>query len=540
MLAGHNIPPMLQSQYHLNAAGPQVLPTPPVATRKRKRAHQYTVSYSEVQEVDSDGRLREVIVIEDTPPPPTTMSPSITNNAFSASYQPPLYSAPIRTRARAAAEAQALSTSSSSAIVAPPAKKRKREAAEEVRAPAPKRTAVSSQQSHAVAQTKSWDSRSAAATDDTSKGPVSCDDKEGHYIIVPDDMIYRRYRTVKLLGQGTFGKVVEAVDTQTDTKVAIKIIRAIPKYRDASKIEVRVLNKLKEPNAYIYCIGLTIATIYALSRNFLGMCLYDFLKDNDFAPFPRQHIQSFARQLLGSVAFLHDLHLIHTDLKPENILLVHNDYKTVHVPVQGKVMLPQFSLLRNSDHLLTSQRNAPPKAKRILHSTDIRLIDFGSATFENEYHSTVVCTRHYRAPEIILGLGWSYPCDAYSLGCILVEFFTGIALFQTHDNLEHLAMMEMVMGKMPERFARAGARSKPEFFKENARLDWPKAKASRQSKKEVRATRPLSDVIPPHDLVNRHFLNLVQKLLAFDPAQRITVREALAHPYFTLIIANEI
>ena len=32
------------------------------------------------------------------------------------------------------------------------------------------------------------------------------------------------------------------------------------------------------------------------------MCVYDFLKENDFAPFPRHHIQSFARQLLGSVA----------------------------------------------------------------------------------------------------------------------------------------------------------------------------------------------------------------------------------------------
>jgi dual-specificity kinase len=49
-----------------------------------------------------------------------------------------------------------------------------------------------------------------------------------------------------LLGQGTFGKVVEAVDTETNNRVAIKIIRAIPKYRDASKIEVRVLQKLKE------------------------------------------------------------------------------------------------------------------------------------------------------------------------------------------------------------------------------------------------------------------------------------------------------
>lgn len=77
----------------------------------------------------------------------------------------------------------------------------------------------------------------------------------------------------------------------------------------------------------------------------------------------------------------------------------------------------------------------------------MRLIDFGSATFDNEYHSSVVSTRHYRAPEIILGLGWSYPCDIWSIGCILVEFFTGDALFQTHDNLEHLAMMEAVFDR---------------------------------------------------------------------------------------------
>lgn len=85
------------------------------------------------------------------------------------------------------------------------------------------------------------------------------------------------------------------------------------------------------------------------------MCVYDFLKENDFAPFPRHQIQSFARQLLGSVAcaccgldasdhshalpssVVHDLHLVHTDLKPENILLVHNGHRIVHVPVPGKV-----------------------------------------------------------------------------------------------------------------------------------------------------------------------------------------------------------
>lgn len=170
--AVHQLQPQMVPQYHRqvvngvnpNQPGPSVIPTPPVATRKRKRAHAFTVSYSEVQEVDSDGRLREVIVIEDTPPP-TTLSPATTHNgAFSASYQPPLYSAPIRTRARAAAEAQAMSASTSSALTAPAPKKRKRDHPEEVRAPAAKK-APSSQQAQALVPTKSWD-RSAAATDD--------------------------------------------------------------------------------------------------------------------------------------------------------------------------------------------------------------------------------------------------------------------------------------------------------------------------------------------------------------------------------------
>ncbi|KAK7044225.1 serine threonine protein kinase CMGC group [Paramarasmius palmivorus] len=522
-----------------NQPGPSVLPTPPVAaTRKRKRAPQYTVSYSEVQEVDSEGRLRDVIVIEDTPPP-NTMSPATTiGGGHSVPYQPPVSTVSVRTRARAAAEAQAMQSSSSSIIAAPPPKKRKREH-NDIHPPPAKKTVASSQASNAVAQTKSWDSRSGAATDDDH-----WDDKEGHYKIKEGDIIFKRYRTVRLLGQGTFGKVVEAVDNHTTKRVAIKIIRAIPKYRDASKIEVRVLQKLKEkdPLNTNKCIHLLNwfdhRNHICLVSELLGMCLFDFLKDNDFAPFPRHHIQSFARQLLGSVAFLHREQLIHTDLKPENILLVHNDYRVVNVPVPGKVRI--VAQLKISA-LTLRQRNGATKPKRILESTEIRLIDFGSATFEKEYHSQVVATRHYRAPEIILGLGWSYPCDAYSLGCILVEFFTGVALFQTHDNLDHLAMMEVVMGKMPDRFARAGARSKPEFFKEGAKLDWPKAKSSsRQSKKDVRSVRPLAEIIPQTDIVNRQFLDLVRKLLAFDPAQRLTVAEAIKHPYFSLNIPEEI
>lgn len=51
--------------------------------------------------------------------------------------------------------------------------------------------------------------------------------------------------------------------------------------------------------------------------------------------------------------------------------------------------------------------------------------------------------------QVILGLGWSYACDMWSCGCILVELAMGDALFQTHENLEHLAMMERVSGGLP-------------------------------------------------------------------------------------------
>ena len=53
-------------------------------------------------------------------------------------------------------------------------------------------------------------------------------------------------KIVRLLGQGTFGKVVEARNIESRQKVAIKVIRAVQKYRDASKIEIRVLEALKK------------------------------------------------------------------------------------------------------------------------------------------------------------------------------------------------------------------------------------------------------------------------------------------------------
>ncbi|KIM33326.1 hypothetical protein M408DRAFT_326086 [Serendipita vermifera MAFF 305830] len=512
-------------------------------TRKRKRgplenSPASDVRFHEEAEVDGlTGNIKSVIVIDDdTPEPPPTVASSSSSsrplsNGNSNGHSKANGSLPgLRTRAQVAAAHAALNGNNSvtaTVVVPPPPKRRRRDVPQQ---PHPAANGLSTRKPFPQITSKAWPSTStdvSAASSQTTKAPPSCDDKEGHYIVTADDVVGKRYRLIKLLGQGTFGKVVEAVDPSSNKRVAIKIIRAIPKYREASTIEIRVLRLLKErdPHNIHKCIHLLETFDHrnhvCIVTELLGMCIYDFLKENDFRPFPRAQIQQFARQLLSSVAFLHDLQLIHTDLKPENILLVNSAARVVNEMATAPGRRPQAI------------------SRKILYDCDIRLIDFGSATFEREYHSTVVSTRHYRAPEIILGLGWSFPCDAFSLGCILVEFYTGIALYQTHDNLEHLAMMEMVMGRMPERFARKGAASKPEYFKEGNRLDWPKPKVTKQSRKDVRATKVLHEIIRPQDTLNRHFLELVRQLLDFDPSLRITVRRAQDHPYFSAITPND-
>lgn len=218
----------------------------------------------------------------------------------------------------------------------------------------------------------------------------------------------------------------------------------------------------------------------------------------------------------------------------------------------------------------------------MLLDTEIRLIDFGSATFQDEYHSSIVSTRHYRAPEIILGLGWSFPCDIWSIGCILVEFFTGDALFQTHDNLEHLAMMEGVLNKKIDahliqavnKAAGRSATGAASYFK-RLKLDYPRPDTTRASRRFVKAMKtvpvssrlssrtflpsgkgpvtrfpPLVDyyrldpkkkdddshmlqqIIPQGPLFNRLFIDLLSKIFVYDPAERITAKEALQHPWF--------
>ncbi|KAI9312900.1 kinase-like domain-containing protein [Dichotomocladium elegans] len=275
----------------------------------------------------------------------------------------------------------------------------------------------------------------------------SLKDKDGHLIFHANCLLQDRYKTLSVIGKGTFGQVFKCRDTVQNTLCAVKVVRALRKYYDASQIEVRVLECLKQhdPSNQYQCIQLRATFQHdghvCIVFDLLQLSLFDYMKLNAFAPFPLHQIRDIAYQLLKSLTFLHGRKLIHTDLKPENIML--------------------SSVASKQEYYLHPQGEL--EKRRVLKDTSVQLIDFGSATFENEFHSSVVSTRHYRAPEIILGLGWSFPCDIWSLGCVLYELYTGETLFQARKDDSHLLLMEATIGPLPAHLL-VGARSVPPAF----------------------------------------------------------------------------
>lgn len=197
----------------------------------------------------------------------------------------------------------------------------------------------------------------------------------------------------------------------------------------------------------------------------------------------------------------------HTDLKPENILFIESDYDSVYDKHAGMTV-------------------------RHVISPRVKLIDFGSATHEDEHHSRIVSTRHYRAPEVIAEIGWSYPCDMWSVGCILFELYTGHTMFQTHDNTEHLAMMEYILGTIPSFICQ---KSKKRYFK-NDRLDFNKSGSSGRYIKKY--CKKLENYQREDSSSHDSFFDLLRGLLNYSASERLTATESLEHRFFERRISD--
>ncbi|KAG7272391.1 hypothetical protein CRUP_035586 [Coryphaenoides rupestris] len=220
------------------------------------------------------------------------------------------------------------------------------------------------------------------------------DSESGHLIYQPGDVLQDRYEIINTLGEGTFGKVVQCVDNG----------------REAAKLEITVLETInqKDPHNRHLCVQMLDWFQHAghvcISFELLSLSTFDFLKRNNFLPYPVHQIRQMARQICIA-----------------NYL-------------QAKAM-DHYQLL----DLLEKTLEYEPSARIALSSV--------LATFDHEHHSLVISTRHYRAPEVILELGWCHPCDVWSIGCILLEYYSGTTLFQNYlqaKAMDHYQLLDLL------------------------------------------------------------------------------------------------
>jgi len=362
------------------------------------------------------------------------------------------------------------------------------------------------------------------------------DDEYYDYIFERDEVLQDRYLLKNRIGKGSFGQVVRGVDRATGREVAVKIIKSRKPFMLQAKTEVELLEALrqKDKNDEFNLVRLQDHFVHrghqCLIFEMLSYNLYDLLKYTKFAGVSLTLLRKFTKQILKALQFLArpDVDIIHCDLKPENILLRH------------------------------------PKR------SGIKVIDFGSSCRSHKRMYSYIQSRFYRSPEVMLGLPYSVAIDMWSLGCVLVEMHTGEPLFGGVDQYDQMRRLVEVLGLPPSSMlASAPAASREIFFEpvpsslpssssSSWRLKPPAPGTSSSSSSSSSSSTPsslpssatpyakLADILgvttggpsgrrandSGHALPHyQAFLDLILKMLHFDPAQRITPSEALRHPF---------
>ncbi|NWQ83200.1 CLK3 kinase, partial [Columbina picui] len=263
-------------------------------------------------------------------------------------------------------------------------------------------------------RTRSCSSASSRSQQSSKRSRSVEDDKEGHLVCRIGDWLQERYEIVGSLGEGTFGKVVECVDHARWASFPSRQVVVNPLRRTHQRSRINAAGLAWDSAGPNSC-HLPLVAELAAPASEISLALPEqgggCWKRGDLTDCCVRKLrwQSWLQLSLGR--FLHDNQLTHTDLKPENILFVNSDFDTLY----------------------NEKKSCEEKSIR---NTSIRVADFGSATFDHEHHTTIVATRHYRPPEVILELGWAQPCDVWSTGCILFEYYRGFTLFQVRFRQE--------------------------------------------------------------------------------------------------------
>ncbi|KAI5124480.1 hypothetical protein M0805_008362 [Coniferiporia weirii] len=284
-------------------------------------------------------------------------------------------------------------------------------------------------------------------------------------------------------GEGTYATVYKGRSRTTNEIVALKEIHLDAEEGTPSTAirEISLMKELKHVNIVRLHDVIHTETKLVLIFEYCEQDLKKYMDTHgERGALDPATVRSFMYQLLKGTAFCHENRVLHRDLKPQNLLINR----------KGELKIGDFGLARA----------------------------FGVPvnTFSNE-----VVTLWYRAPDVLLGSRtYNTSIDVWSCGCIFAEMISGVPLFRGRDNQDQLLHIMRIVGTPEDRMLRKIATDSPEItLKQYPR--YPKI--------------PFQQIIPK---ASPQACDLLDRLLQFDPAKRLTAVEALSHPYFTSTVPS--
>ncbi|SCU91293.1 LADA_0F09120g1_1 [Lachancea dasiensis] len=297
--------------------------------------------------------------------------------------------------------------------------------------------------------------------------------------------ISAEFQLQQLLGEGAYGIVCSARHLPTGQMVAIKKIEPF----ERTLFCLRTLREIKLLRCFHHENIISIFDIQrpASFESFNEVYIIQELMDTDLhrviatQALTDDHIQYFVYQILRGLKCLHAADVIHRDLKPSNLL----------VNANCDVKLCDFGLARCAG------------------------VSVAAGGKDTGHMTEYVATRWYRAPEVMLTAAeYTFAMDVWSCGCILAELLMQRPLFPGKDYRHQLLLIFQVIGS-PTAQDLECVRSKRALQYLSSLPCYPKNHG-------LRGRLPNA---------NPDGIDLLEKMLVFDPQRRITAEQALEHPY---------